>query len=737
MSEATYLIGDVFDRLADIADGSVDLVLTSPPFLALRSYLPADHPDKGKEIGSEPTPAEFLDTLLALTAEWRRVLAPHGSIAVELGDTYAGSGGAGGDYNPGGLRDRQDAFSGSARAGRLASYNDQRGNPDGMRDTTFSGANTRSGGGAGWPMDKSLCGIPHLYHLSLAYGRNLLTGQPSPAGQWRVRNVVAWVRPNPPVGALGDKFRPGTSYMTVATVARDRYFDLDAVRTPSSPNSHGGGTWTTQGGDKASTGEIAKTISNPAGAPPLDWWEIPTQPYKGAHYACVDADTEALTPHGWKRHDRLRDGDLIAAWSPDAEAWQFEPATFHRFPFDGDLVTIDKRVTNQRLTPNHRVVYATAKSPTWRVRRADTLTPGCRVPLAAPMLDQGGTGPGEKAAALAGWFCAEGSVESGRWPVIWQSVTANPDKVAEIRALLDGLGADYDERTRNRATFGRPWIEAAFTVRGAIAEWLRQFHKNLPLSAVFGWGEADARALLAALVDGDGHRRPDGRLSFIQKDKAVAEAVQMLAVRLGYRTTLSPRGQDMWTVYMSPGRWSDLRSGLNGKESAVGREHYRGVVWCPSVPTGMWLARRGGQPFVTGNTWPAALCVRPILAMTPQRVCTTCGKPSRRIVDHERTVDDTATPHGKSGGALNSGGPMTTKFAVHRETVGWSTCGHDTWRPGHVLDPFAGSGTTLAVATGHGRDATGIDLDPRNADLARDRIGMFLNVDTPAVPEAS
>jgi DNA modification methylase len=96
MSVAEYLIGDVFDVLASMPDASVDLVLTSPPFLALRSYLPADHPDKHKEIGSEPTPAEFLDTLLALTAEWGRVLAPHGSICVELGDTYSGSTSTGG-----------------------------------------------------------------------------------------------------------------------------------------------------------------------------------------------------------------------------------------------------------------------------------------------------------------------------------------------------------------------------------------------------------------------------------------------------------------------------------------------------------------------------------------------------------------------------------------------------------------------------------------------------------------
>jgi hypothetical protein len=46
---ARFYIGDVFDGLAALEDGTVDLVVTSPPFLALRSYLPADHPDKGKE----------------------------------------------------------------------------------------------------------------------------------------------------------------------------------------------------------------------------------------------------------------------------------------------------------------------------------------------------------------------------------------------------------------------------------------------------------------------------------------------------------------------------------------------------------------------------------------------------------------------------------------------------------------------------------------------------------------
>ena len=283
MSEATYIVGDVFDVMATLPDSSVDLVLTSPPFLALRSYLPADHPDKGKEIGSEPTPAEFIDTLLALTAEWERVLAPHGSIAVELGDTYAGGNGEGSDTRGKGHRPK------SARGGAVNALAHHK--------------------GTGWPLDKSLCGIPHLYHLSLAYGRNLLTGEPSPAGQWRVRNVVAWCRPNPPVGALGDKFRPATSYMTIATRARDRWFDLDAVRDdykhPQQNDRNGarGGPTSGTKGPNTDRGDLGagNFHSTTGGAPPLDWWQVSTEPYSGSHYATwprklLDRPIKAMCP---------------------------------------------------------------------------------------------------------------------------------------------------------------------------------------------------------------------------------------------------------------------------------------------------------------------------------------------------------------------------------------------------------------------------------------------------------
>jgi DNA modification methylase len=278
-----YHIGDTLDLVRQLPDNSVDLIVTSPPFLALRSYLPADHPDKHREIGSEPTPADFLDTLLGLTGEWLRVLAPHGSICVELGDTYAGSGGAG-VTNIGG---RGDGRKGHTDAHKSA---------DAQVVTAHSGS--------GWPLAKSLTGIPTLYTWSLAYGRNLLNGNPAP--QLRVRNVIVWARPNPPVGALGDKFRPATSYITVACKGPKRYFDLDAVRleATSRPQRRFSNEWGERGGDEKAIkygdnylSDEPTQFGDPAGAPPLDWhaddhpedgdwlWKMSTQPYRGSHYA--------------------------------------------------------------------------------------------------------------------------------------------------------------------------------------------------------------------------------------------------------------------------------------------------------------------------------------------------------------------------------------------------------------------------------------------------------------------
>lgn len=75
-----------------LATDSIDLVITSPPYFAFRSYRDAGE-HYADQVGAEPTPEAYVDSLIAATEEMARVCKPEGSIFVNLGDKYAGSGG--------------------------------------------------------------------------------------------------------------------------------------------------------------------------------------------------------------------------------------------------------------------------------------------------------------------------------------------------------------------------------------------------------------------------------------------------------------------------------------------------------------------------------------------------------------------------------------------------------------------------------------------------------------------
>jgi len=174
----------------------------------------------------------------------------------------------------------------------------------------------------------------------------------------------------------------------------------------------------------------------------------------------------------------------------------------------------------------------------------------------------------------------------------------------------------------------------------------------------------------------------------------------------------------------------------------------------PSNPAGAppldwWEIPTEGYPGAHFATWPKALLIRPIEAMCPRRVCLECGRPSERITEDtpeyaaNRSHSDiyhqfpNKAPEALSRTTGRNGGSRPAAIvSAERITTGWTDCGHSAWRNGLVLDPFAGSGTTLAVAHGHGRSAIGIDLDVRNVELARQRVGpMFFEVvEAVAVP---
>ncbi|KKK41534.1 hypothetical protein LCGC14_2672170, partial [marine sediment metagenome] len=65
------------------------------------------------QLGLEKTYQEYIDKLITIFDEVKRVLKDTGSCWVNLGDTYGGSGGAGGDYNEGGLKEGQPRYKGN------------------------------------------------------------------------------------------------------------------------------------------------------------------------------------------------------------------------------------------------------------------------------------------------------------------------------------------------------------------------------------------------------------------------------------------------------------------------------------------------------------------------------------------------------------------------------------------------------------------------------------------------
>jgi hypothetical protein len=447
----------------------------------------------------------------------------------------------------------------------------------------------------------------------------------------------------------------------------------------------------------------------------------------------VDEATEALTPDGWRSHEDLSDGDMIAIYDPLTDACSFERAQFTRYPYDGELVAIDKRDSSQRLTPNHRC-YVRKRNGELAIVEAADLRADMDTLTCAPLHRiWSGEAIGASLAALVGWYIAEGSERSAHRVTIYQSDSANPQHVETIRRLLTETGAEFRESQRERVgqTFASRTVEVAFSVGGTVGQFLRDHGKRVT-DEDLARPDDETHALLDALIDGDGHRRKDGRACIIQKDRDAIDRMQMLALRCGYRANVSRRSDGGHVLYLTDGRWLTLR-GTGGTLASPGREHYDGIVWCPSVRTGLWLARREGKPFITGNTWPRKLVSRMILAGTSERgCCPECGAPWVRDVDVAYEKSDGGTtgkrrdirePEGRTNGTGQGGKQGLNKIVT---TLGWSpSCDHNHEPiPCTILDPFAGSGTTCLVARNHGRHSIGIELNADYLAIASDRLSQ-------------
>jgi DNA modification methylase len=176
----------------------------------------------------------------------------------------------------------------------------------------------------------------------------------------------------------------------------------------------------------------------------------------------------------------------------------------------------------------------------------------------------------------------------------------------------------------------------------------------------------------------------------------------------------------------SEGAWGQDEAGRIGPDGA---QHLHGH---PSGRSKRSVWTVATQPYAGAHfaTFPPKLIEPCVLAGSPPKCCGVCGAPWRRVVERGELSERRSNP-GQSAHLTPQGynreGSSRCGIRVGDRDLGWEpTCAHDDDDTGRsrVLDPFAGAGTVGVVCGWHGRDFTGIELNPAYADMARERIAL-------------
>lgn len=249
----TLHIGDVRQWAKTLPAQSIQTIVTSPPYFGLRSYLDADHPDKAHEMGSEPTPAEFVAALVDLFRDLRTALREDGTLWLNLGDSYWTKPiGKGSTHDPKYQYGRNRTPEGCGQ-GRNASTNQH----------------------------KNLIGIPWRVALALQ------------ADGWYLRSDIIWHKPNPMPESVTDRPTRSHEYVFLLSKRPTYYYDAAAIaeRATNGERFHG---------DYAKPGLIQVAIKGRNGRGDEDnttttrnkrtVWTIPTAPYPNSHFATFPPD---------------------------------------------------------------------------------------------------------------------------------------------------------------------------------------------------------------------------------------------------------------------------------------------------------------------------------------------------------------------------------------------------------------------------------------------------------------
>lgn len=258
------LVGDVRDKLLEIEEQSVQTVITSPPYWGLRDY------GNDGQIGLEQKPDEYVAQMVNVFREVWRVLRDDGTLWLNLGDSYAQ-----------GKMGRDDSGD-NGRFGGQRLTPKQRKAPDGFKP-------------------KDLVGIPWRVAFALQ------------ADGWYLRQDIIWAKPNPMPESVKDRCTKSHEYLFLLTKCYKYFFDNEAIKEPSVSNV--GNAKIRFGGNKYGDSNDPKhaTKSGNVWEPTetrnkRDVWNIPTKPFKGAHFAVMpEALVEPCILAGSRENDLILD----------------------------------------------------------------------------------------------------------------------------------------------------------------------------------------------------------------------------------------------------------------------------------------------------------------------------------------------------------------------------------------------------------------------------------------------
>lgn len=234
--------------LAKLESGTVDCCVTSPPYFGLRDY------GTDEQIGLEETPDAFVQSLVEVFREVKRVLKDDGTLWLNLGDSYAmavrGKGGNG----------MQTHNKGSHLANRKSII------PNGLKP-------------------KDLIGIPWRVAFALQ------------ADGWYLRQDIIWHKPNPMPESVTDRCTKAHEYIFLLSKSKQYYYDADAIKEESAHYA------TDARADKGNIRYEGKRTIDKSGKNGQESfvtinetrnkrsvWTVTTKPYSGAHFATFPQD---------------------------------------------------------------------------------------------------------------------------------------------------------------------------------------------------------------------------------------------------------------------------------------------------------------------------------------------------------------------------------------------------------------------------------------------------------------